>query len=277
MSETAPDSLLEKRSQFRGKDIRWFLSERSGAGKGGFPIGLDLKPALGVDSKGVTGRHLADSTEDGARGVDESRAEEFVECFRVELQIKTLNLPEHLQFRAKDHPPTVDRVVEGFLPEAVDREEERTLDRIPECEGEHAHQILETGGSPILKEMEERLGVARGVESEPRLETLPEFPEVVDLAIEDEPGRPVGIRHRLMTVGEVDDAQSAESQADGAVDVDPLLIRTAVMDPPGHGGDDVPIHRFVRAKVPDAADAAHLRSARNAKPSVPMSATHSIR
>ena len=171
----------------------------------------------------------------------------------------------------------MNRVVERFLSETIDGEEQRALGRIPVSERKHPNQIREGRRSLHLQKMEQCLGVTRGVERESGFESLSQFPVVVDLTVERDPRRSISVRHRLVAVGEIDDAQSPESQSQGAFDMDPLFIRTPVMDPSGHGHDDVPIHRFVRAKIPDAADAAHSRSARNAGTSLPMSATHSIR
>ena len=55
-----------------------------------------------------------------------------------------------------------------------------------------------------------------------RLELGADLGVVVDLAVEDELDRAVLVRHRLhRRVGEVDDRQPAEAEADAAVVVDP--------------------------------------------------------
>ncbi len=88
-------------------------------------------------------------------------------------------------------------------------------------------------------------------------EFLPEFEVVIDLAVEDDPERPVLVCHRLPTfVGEVEDCKTAVSEADRTGEETPLAVGTAVEEPLCHGPDKVRV-RFspVQGKLPG--NAAH--------------------
>ena len=92
---------------------------------------------------------------------------------------------------------------------------------------------------------------------------------VVDLAVEDQPERVVLVGHRLVAGGEVDDAETAEPEADGVVrgDVEAVGVGAAVGDGGGHGAQLALVDaRAVRAERDRAADATHTLFAASGAP-----------
>ena len=84
-------------------------------------------------------------------------------------------------------------------------------------------------GAVLLVGVDDHLGVAASGEpvAEP-LEPLPQLPEVVDLAVERDPDRPVLVAHRLVAAGQIQDGEPALAQRHGPVDVVALVVRPAV-------------------------------------------------
>src|SRR5690348_3077065 len=81
---------------------------------------------------------------------------------------------------------------------------------------------------------------------------------VVDLAVENDRQRTVRRRHRLLSAGDVEDGEAAETQVHAAIgfDQERLVIRPTVRDACGHAPQ--------RCFIPDAeesGDAAHLQPA----------------
>ena len=75
-----------------------------------------------------------------------------------------------------------------------------------------------TSGAPFLVAVNDHFGVRARPEVVPALLELgPQLLEVVDFAVEDDPDRLVGIGHRLVAAGEIDDRQPPETQADRPV------------------------------------------------------------
>src|SRR5271165_2057528 len=57
-----------------------------------------------------------------------------------------------------------------------------------------------------------------------------EFEEVVNLAVENDPGATVFVEDRLMASREVDDAEAAHAEASAIGDVDSLIVGAAIHD-----------------------------------------------
>src|SRR5207248_8687144 len=86
---------------------------------------------------------------------------------------------------------------------------------VQDGEGEHATQPMHTLGSPRLPGGKDDLRVGARAESRAAcLELLAQRRKVVDLAVEDDPDRVVGVRHRLGAGHEVDDRQPTVAEPD---------------------------------------------------------------
>ncbi len=85
----------------------------------------------------------------------------------------------------------------------------------------------------------------------------PQFLEVVDLAVEDNPDRLLGIGHRLMPSAEVDDGQAAEAESERTGEEIPLVVRAAMGDGSRHPDHGLPVDGFVGSEIKLAGNAAH--------------------
>ena len=124
-------------------------------------------------------------------------------------------------------------VVQRLDAEGVAGEEELLLHRVPDGDAEHAAQMLDDVGAPVVKADHDGLSVARGVEGIACVGQLPaEFHVVVDLAVERH-GVTVrlvfGAPHeRLVRMLQVDDRQAVETEHDVVVVPRARFIRAAV-------------------------------------------------
>ena len=83
--------------------------------------------------------------------------------------------------------------------------------------------------------MDDHLGIAVGIElvTSP-LQFAAQVGEVVDLPIEDYPDGPVLVVDRLLSAGEIDDAEPAHPEPCGAFRVDSFIVGAAMDDRPTH-------------------------------------------
>ena len=92
--------------------------------------------------------------------------------------------------------------------------------------------------------MDDHFGVGVGAKDVAALLELgAQLLEVVDFAVEDDPDRLVGIGHRLMAAGEIDDRQPPEAEADRTLHEVALVIRAAMGDRISHQPDLSPGRR----------------------------------
>src|SRR5262249_25942687 len=120
-------------------------------------------------------------------------------------------------------------------------------------EGEDAVQAL-NGRKPLLfVEMHDDFAVAlRAERVTAGLQSASELDVVVDLPVHDEDDRSVLIRQRLVPAGDIDDRQAAESECDPIIDVEPVIIRSAV----DHGRSHA-LHSGAIGSAEHPSDAAH--------------------
>src|SRR5262245_825514 len=165
---------------------------------------------------------------------------------------------ERLRLRGEQEEMALMPVVERLLPQPIAREEQPAPRGVPDGEGEHASQSLDTGLAPRDVRLQDHLGVAPRAEGAPlRLERLPELAKVVDLAVEDDPVAPGRIAHGLLPRHQIDDRQPRHPEPDVVGRVDPRVVGPAVLEEPEHRGQELACGR------PDVpGDAAHLASLR---------------
>src|SRR5581483_3859503 len=80
---------------------------------------------------------------------------------------------------------------------------------------------------------------------------------VVDFAVEDDPHAAIFIADGLMTGLHVDDAEAAHGKADMVVDIEAIVIGTAVRNLAVHGGERLAINALTPVRIKNAADSAH--------------------
>ena len=149
--------------------------------------------------------------------------------------------------------------VEGFLAETIAGQKERPGHPVMDREGEHPVETLQQPLAPFPVPVEQDFGVGmiRLEGMTQRLQTVAQFPVIVDLPVEDNGETAVRRRHRLGAAGKVDDREATVPEVDSPVVEISLGIGPAVGERPGHPAEDF------RAVIPgpagrdEAGDAAH--------------------
>src|ERR1700726_2420887 len=83
---------------------------------------------------------------------------------------------------------------------------------------------------------------------------------IVDFAIENDPYGSVFIANRLMTAGDINDAEPPHTDADLTLSKDAIIIRTAVSHDVAHPAHDNRIDLRVSGKFKHARDPTHTNS-----------------
>src|SRR5687768_12029306 len=97
--------------------------------------------------------------------------------------------------------------------------------------------MLRTVNAVLVVSMNDRFGIAAGVELVTEfLQLLAQFEVVVDLAVGDDPRRTILVVNGLAAAFQVDDCQSAHSEADRTVDVEAVVVRPAMANRVTHAG-----------------------------------------
>src|SRR2546421_3771641 len=107
-------------------------------------------------------------------------------------------------------------------------------------------------------QMQDRLGVAAGpIAVTALLEPGPEIGVVVDLAIVDDPHRPILVSHRLTASEYVDNREPAHPQPYRSPDPQPLAVGPPVAQDVPHALQTCFVHGFPRVQLDDPHDPAH--------------------
>jgi hypothetical protein len=212
-------------------------------------------PRVDVDLEHAPGAELANAVDQRRRARDVAEREVGVERVEIEPQRAPDGREQRGELGGEPEPVAVQRVEERLLAEAVAGEQETPALLVQDREGEHPVERVHQVRAKVLVQMDQDLGVAAAGEPvTAAAQALLEDGVVVDLAVEDRPDRGVLVRHRLMAAFDVDDAEPAGGDGDlpGRVDVQPLVVRSAVDETGRHGG-----RQLVGVHAGRAADAAH--------------------
>ena len=148
--------------------------------------------------------------------------------------------------------------VERLDAHPVAREQQPPAARVPDCEREHAAEVIDAGIAPLLVGMDDGFGVAtRPVAMTGGFELRADVGVVVDLAVEDDPDRPVFVRQRLMAGCHIDDAQPAMGQTGEVVDVDAGFVRATMPDDVPHRTQPRPLLWLQPVRSDDSGNSAH--------------------
>ena len=110
-------------------------------------------------------------------------------------------------FGGKEQGVVVPHIVQRFFAGAVARQQHALVVRIPQCESEHAAEVVEYTDPPLLIAVDDDLGVAMVAEAMAALlQLFAQFDEIIDFAVEDQVYLIVVVTHRLAGgIAQVDD------------------------------------------------------------------------
>ena len=148
---------------------------------------------------------------------------------------------QRLDFGTKDERSGVPRVVQGFYAEVIAREEQLGTPAIPYSECEHARDPLEQLATPLTPTVNQHFTIAVGGENMAGIRELaPQRSIVIDLAVEND--RDILIRRDqgLVAAFDVDDRESAMTEAHCAVAIITVGIGPPVHQSLGHARQGFP-------------------------------------
>jgi hypothetical protein len=150
-------------------------------------------------------------------------------------------------------------IIEGLDAKTIARDEEHALPRVPDGEGEHAIEPVQAVFPELLVEMQQYFCVGlrdQLVPSTPEL--LRQLHVVVDFPVEDDPEGAIAVDHRLVARRrQVEDRQTAHSEPDMTIEIQPRVIGPAVTETVSHRREQrLGYARAICAQ--DSYDAAHL-------------------
>src|ERR1041385_2462112 len=107
--------------------------------------------------------------------------------------------------------------------------------------------------------MDDRLCIAVGAVAMPeRLQRSSELGMIVDFAIEDDPDCAGLIADRLMSAGNINNAETAHSNADRAIRINALVIRPTMCHRATHPAYDAGISALVLTELHHSGNATHI-------------------
>ena len=126
-------------------------------------------------------------------------------------------------------------VIKRLDPHSVAGDEKLTFRFVPDRKGKHAPQILDAIASVGFVQMQDRLGVAAVLKFVAASdEIFAMVGVVIDLAVINDRASAVAVKHRLRSVGDIDDAQAPVAETDVAIDINAPVIRPAMMQNVAH-------------------------------------------
>ena len=146
-------------------------------------------------------------------------------------------------------PVRRDGVVQRLDAEPVAHQQQPAPRLVPEREREHAAKTVNGLLSPLFVRVDDHFGVRAGPEAMTgSLQLGSDLHEVVDLAVENHPHGPVFVGQRLVAGRQIDDAQTAVSEAEAGRDVESVRVRAAMGDDGRHGARAVPDRSGLRRR-----------------------------
>src|SRR5262245_43040550 len=210
------------------------------------PVSLDRKPRRRhIQSQRMPGGQRLDAFQDSALAViaipmNQKTYRRIVVGFHLDAGKRE----QPFDLRSEDEMAFGRGVIERLDPQPVTRAEEAAAPPVPDRKSIHPLQSLQAIFAPMQIGLQQRFRVRVGFEAVPeRFQPQPQFPKVVDLAVENYPGRAVGRGHRLKpAIRQIENRQTAmpESDARAKIWIPPTgvtrerVFEGAVFDPSEH-------------------------------------------
>ncbi len=148
-------------------------------------------------------------------------------------------LEQGLDFGGEGKQPSIPVVVERLDAQTIARAEEAARFLVPDGERKHAAEEAHAIGSVLCVGMQDGFGITAGyVTMTGPLQVRTEVGVVEDFAVVYDPARAGLVGHGLMSRGQVDDAEPPHPDGAASVDVDSLVVGTAMTNDAGHAGED---------------------------------------
>src|SRR5437667_1549420 len=153
--------------------------------------------------------------------------------------------------------------MQWLLSQAIPRQHQLATAFVVQGESKHASKLVHAVGAELFIQMDDHLRIGVGVETmAAALQLRAQFREIVNLAVENNPDRPVLVENWLVPSGQIDDAETAHAEARPLVDEDSFIIRAAVDDGLAHVVNRGCFYAVIYVRANDAGNSAHALSLR---------------
>ncbi len=224
------------------------------------PVPLDAD-ASGFRHEEVTRRQFPDRLIDRLRRRHVLQREVRVDRGRAPLLRDLRVFEQRLDLGSKHDARRQQRVIQRLDAQPIAHEQQAPPRPVPQREREHPAEARHRALAPLFVRVNDdfRVGV-RAERVAARFELHSKLGEVVDLAVEDRPDRPVFVRQRLIAGRQVDDAEPAMPEADAVGGVVPVRVRAAVGEHRRHRPQQLTLDAVCGIEVESPGDAAHVRT-----------------
>ncbi len=203
------------------------------------PVPLDSHLAISIDEVAGGGQFLY-AREQRHPVRDKSQRHVMPERLEVNLPLDKAALQNTLYLGSESEAFITVMEEDWFLSEVVSREHQCLCFAVPQSEAKHPSQLLHAVRPNVLIEMENDLHVrARFEDVSAPNQLLPQGWGVVNFTVTDEGNRAVLVGHRLVTGGDVNDAQAPLPEGNVAFGPETILVRAAVSHHLRHSLHDV--------------------------------------
>ena len=221
------------------------------------PEPTDDRLADSADVEHVARLQWPDLPEDRPWRKRVAEGEEVVDPVLVEIEKVIRKLSKSSDLGGEGEPAPLMGEEQRLDSERIAGERQALRQLVPDGDRIHALQLEPGVVAPLEESGEDRLGVAMvGLELIAALELAAELGMIDDLSVEDDRMASVGAQKRLVTTGDVDDAEPPHPEAEVAVDEITGIVRAAVAQPVALADDSLLGHRPPAASVPPG-NAAH--------------------
>ena len=201
-----------------------------------FPIGAfrddrTLARISGRNAQAMSRGQKLNPFKTSSRPGDRRKCENVIESLAVGSRRNHSGSEQTFDFGGEEQPIALPAPEKWGNSKPIASEVQLPLPHIPERNGKLSPQLLPGRFAVILPEMRNDLGVAVSNEAMAfRGELFAPLDVIEELAVEDHKQAAIFVGHRLLAIGQSDNAQAARGQGDAGSLEKPLLIRTAMDD-----------------------------------------------
>src|SRR5712672_1890262 len=124
------------------------------------PVLSDLGLTIQANFHGVSRQEFTDAGVKGVFAGEVSEGEKFGQGGTIELGTYAAMGKQHLDLRSEQQPFRSQLVIKWFDPQPIACDEESLPVPVPDCEGEHAAQVLHAISAVLFVEMNDGFGIA---------------------------------------------------------------------------------------------------------------------
>ena len=223
------------------------------------PPGLNFNRALAIDQR-RRGREFLDVSECCMGRQNVSQSEQLVDRQRIRRARHAWVLQDGLDLGPKNQLAVVVPIVQRLDTKSIAREDQRLIAKIPDCNAEHAVQVLHEVKTVLFEQVDDRFGIAAGIELVSQADqTITQLAKIVDLAIEYDGDRAILVKDWLCSAGNVDDRKASHCEAHAGLGQSPGAVGAPVVERRTHACQRIRIRSGCWVSARDSGDSAHSR------------------